>query len=148
MATQVLLLCWLDFKLNITLIHNSSSDRLHVSNAVCKIGSEKHPNDGMECDYDRDNYHQAYHEIENFFILHVKTNLFNPFISLQKFRTDYTFYVFDLSKQKPTKASQPIRLEFKISCMNNVAAYVAYAFELTSKLLSFSSDGQIHFDLL
>ena len=38
---------------------NSVFDRLPISSAVCKIGSEKYPNDGIECDYDRDKYDQA-----------------------------------------------------------------------------------------
>ena len=61
--------------------------RLSVSNAVCKIGSEKYPDDGIECDYDRDKYDQAYSEIENFYQLKSETNLLNPFIDLHKFRT-------------------------------------------------------------
>ena len=35
---------------------NAIFDRLPVSNAVCKIGSEKYPDDGIECDYNRDKY--------------------------------------------------------------------------------------------
>ena len=128
--------------------NNSTFDRLSVSNAVCKIGSEKYPDDGIECDYDRDKYDQAYYEIENFYNLHSESNLLNPFISLHKFRTSYNFYVFDLSKQKPPIASQPIRLEFKFSAAFGVADYVAYALVLTPKLISISSDGQRHFDLL
>ena len=45
---------------------NATFDRLPISNAVCKIGSEKYPDDGIKCDYDRDKYDQAYSEIENF----------------------------------------------------------------------------------
>ena len=45
---------------------NATFDGLSVSNAVCKIGSEKYPEYGIECDYDRDKYDQAYSEIENF----------------------------------------------------------------------------------
>ena len=80
--------------------NNSTFDRLSVSYAVCRIGSEKYPDDGIDCDYDRDKYDQAYYEIENFDNLHSETNLLNPFISLQKFRTENIFYVFDLSEQK------------------------------------------------
>ena len=130
-------------------IHNNATfDRLPVSNAVCKIGSEKYPDDGVECDYDRDKYDQAYSEIENFYTLKSETNLLSPFIDLQKFRTNYNFYVFDLSKQKEQIASQPIRLEFKFSAAIIVADYIAYALVLTPKLISISSDGQRHFDLL
>ena len=91
---------------------NAIFDRLPISNAVCKIGSEKYPDNGIECDYDRDKYDQAFSEIENFYLLKSETNLLNPFIDLHKFRTSYNFYVFDLSKQKDNIASQPIRLEF------------------------------------
>ena len=45
---------------------NAVFDRLPISNAVCKIGSEKYPDDGIECDYHRDKYDQVYSEIENF----------------------------------------------------------------------------------
>ena len=126
---------------------NAVFDRLPISN-VCKIGSEKYPDDGIECDYDRDKYDQAYSEIENFYHLNSETNLLNPFIDLNKFRTNYNFYVFDLSKQKDIIASQPIRLEFKLNAAIDVADYIAYALVLTPKLISISSDGQRHFDLI
>ena len=127
---------------------NAIFDRLPISNAVCKIGSEKYPDDGIECDYDRDKYDQAYSEIENFYLLKSETNLLNPFIDLHKFRTNYNFYVFDLSKQKDPIGSQPIRLEFKFNAAIDVADYIAYALVLTPKLISISSDGQRHFNLL
>ena len=126
---------------------NPKFDRLSVSNAVCKIGSENYPDDGIECDYDRDEYDQAYSEIGNFYHLKTETNLLNLFIDLHKFRTNYNFYVFDLSKQKDQIASQPIRLEFKFNAAFGVADYIAYAIVLTPKLISISSDGQRHFDL-
>ena len=69
-------------------VHNNAVFyRLPISNAVCKIGSEKYPDDGIECDYDRDKYDQAYSEIENFYHLQSETSLLNPFIDLNKFRT-------------------------------------------------------------
>ena len=78
-----------------------------------------------------------------------ETNLLNPFIDLDKFRTNYNFfYVFDLSKQKDNIASQPIKLEFIFNAAIDVADYIAYALVLTPKLISISSDGQRHFDLL
>ena len=67
---------------------------------------------------------------------------------MHRFRTNYNFYVFDLSKQKDQSASQPIRLEFKISAAIDVADYIAYELVLTPKLISISSDGQRHFGLL
>ena len=112
---------------------NATFDRLSVSNAVCKTGSEKYPDDGIECDSDRDKYDQAYSEIENFYHLKSETNLLNPFIDLHKFRRNYNFYVFDLSKQKDQIASQPIRLEIKLNAAFGVADYIAYALVLTNK---------------
>ena len=74
--------------------------------------------------------------------------MLNPFIVSHKFRSSYNFYVFDLSKQKENIASQPIRLEFKFNAAFGVADYIAYALVLTPKLISISSDGQRHFDLI
>ena len=136
-------------KIDSSLVHdNAVFDRLPISNAVCKIGSKNYPDNGVECDYDRDKYDQAYSEIENFYHLNSETNLLNPFIDLNKFRTNYDFYVFDLSKQRDITASQPIRLEFKFNAAIDVADYIAYALVLTPKLISISSDGQKHFDLI
>ena len=86
---------------------NAVFDQIPISNAVCKIGSEKNPDDGIECDYDRDKQDQAYSEFENFNQLKCEANLLNAFIDLHKFRRSFTFYVFDLSKQKDHIASQP-----------------------------------------
>ena len=43
---------------------------------------------------------------------------------------------------------QPIRLEFKFSAAIVVAENIAYAVVLTPKLISISSDGRRHFDLI
>ena len=110
------------------------------------MGSENYPDDGIECNYDRDKYDQAYTETENH--LKSETNLLNPFIDLHKFRRSYNFYVFDLPKQNDHIAGQPIRLEFKFNAAFGVADYIAYALVLTPKLKSINSDGQRHFDIL
>ena len=81
-------------------------------------------------------------------MLKSETNLLIPFIDLHKFRTNYNLYVFVLSKQKDNIASQTIRLEFKFSAAIDVADFIAYALVLTPKLISISSDGQRHFDLI
>ena len=65
---------------------------------------------------ERDNYREAYQEIENFFRLKRETNLLRPFIYLHEFRTKYNFFVLDVSKQKYHIASQPFRIEFIILC--------------------------------
>ena len=74
--------------------NNATFDRLPISNAVFKIGSEMNPDDGIDCDYDRDKYDQAYSEIETFYYLKSETNLLNPFFDLHKFRTNYIFFIY------------------------------------------------------
>ena len=70
---------------------NSIFDQLPISNAVCKKGSEKNPVDGIESDYDRDNYREAYQQIENFYRLHSETNFLRPFIDLHKIAMNFNF---------------------------------------------------------
>ena len=82
--------------------NNATFDSLSVSNAVCKTGSEKYPDDGIECDYERDKYDQAYSELENFYHLKSETNLLNPFIDLHKFRRNNYFY-YSIYPNKKTK---------------------------------------------
>ena len=54
---------------------------------------------------------------------------------------------FDTRCQQNLIAAQPIKVEFKLDGVvsNDINGY---ALELTSKLLSISSDGQRHFDLI
>ena len=61
--------------------NNATFDRLDVRIAVCKLGSEKYPVDAKTCIYDRDKYDQAYHQIENFLMLHTKTNLLKSYFA-------------------------------------------------------------------
>ena len=79
---------------------NATFDRLSVSNAVCKIGSEKDSDDGKECDYDRDKYDQAYSEVENFYIVHSECNLLNPFIDLSNSGEVLTFMYSNYPNKK------------------------------------------------
>ena len=59
----------------------------------------------------------------------------------------YNLYVFGKRYQKNFTNSQPIEVEFKIDGV--VANEVnGYAIVLTNKLVSISSDGQRHFDLI
>ena len=62
---------------------------------------------------------------ENFYRLHTETNLLRPFIDLHRFRTNYNFYVFDLSKQNDHIVSQPVRLEFIFSGAIDVTDFIA-----------------------
>ena len=64
------------------------------------------------------------------FLNNILKQIFKPIIDLDKFRTDYNFYIFDLSKQKEKMAAQPIRLEFKFNDGIGVDDYTAYALVL------------------
>ena len=39
-----------------------------LSQAVCRLGSDRYPNDYINLDYSRNNFHEAYYQIENFFL--------------------------------------------------------------------------------
>ena len=59
----------------------------------------------------------------------------------------YNSYVFDIKYQKNLTISQPIKVEFKFEGVvpneNN-----GYALVLTNNIVSISSDGQRHFELI
>ena len=84
-----------------------------------------------------------------------KDNILPPYISEADFRTSnaaandvgYNLYVFDIRYQKNFTNSQPIKVEFKFEGVvpNDINGY---ALVLTNKLVSISSDGQRHFDLI
>ena len=86
-----------------------------------------------------------------------KNDILKPYTSDHDFRSTnvddageeddsagYTLYVFDTRYQKNLG---PIKNEFKIS-EDNPAGIYGYALVLMNKLVSTSSDGQRHFDLI
>ena len=79
---------------------NGLFDRLPISYAVCKIGSENCPDNGINCDYDRDNYCEAYYEIENFFKQQTLTNILKPLIDLHLFRKLFIILVYLIYQNK------------------------------------------------
>ena len=135
-------------KLNSQVHNNSVFDTLPIIQAQTKIGSENFPENGIMCDYSRYNYSDAYFEIENFFRMYTQTDFLKPIIDYNNFRNNFNFYVFDLNHQKEKIAAQPIRIEFKFSADVIAQNYVAFALVLSNRLVSISSDGQRHFDLI
>ena len=59
----------------------------------------------------------------------------------------YTLYASDIRYQKKLGSAQPIKVEFNFF-ENFPAGIYGYAVVLTKKLVSISSDGQCHFDLI
>ena len=139
---------WNTNKFNSQIHNKSLFDRLNVNYCVCKIGSENFPENGISCDYNRDNYSEAYHEIEIFFIHQTQTTFLKPIIDLDMFRTDFNFNIFDLNNQKEKIAAQPIRIEFIFDGIIRANVYTSFALVLSNRLVSVSSDGQRHFDLI
>ena len=133
-------------------LNNDTFCRLPVVSAQCIIGTEKYPDAGILLNYDDDDYSQGYHQIKEAFRALTKDAILQPYFSEADFRTsnvaaneiDYNLYVFDIRCQKNFTNSQPIKVEFKFEGDD----INGYALVLTNKLVSISSDGQRHFDLI
>ena len=136
-------------------LNNCTFCRLPVVSAQCSIGTEKYPDAGILLTYDDDDYSQGYHQIEEAFRALTKDDFLQPYISEADFRTSnvaandigYNLYVFDIRYQKNFTNSQPIKVNFNFEgVVPNDTSW--YALVLTNKLISLSSDGQRHFDLI
>ena len=137
-------------------LNNDTFCRLPVISAQCVIGTEKYPDAGILLNYDDDDdYSQGYHQIKEVFRALTKDDILQPYISEEDFRTSnvraadigFNLYVFDIRYQKNYTASQPIKVEFKIDGVVPINVN-GYALVLTNKLVSISSDGRRHFDLI
>ena len=136
-------------------LNNDAFCRLAIVIAQCIVGTEKYPDAGILLNYDDDDYSQGYHEIKEAFEALSRDNILQPYISEDDFRSSnvaandvgYNLYVFDIRYQKNFTASQPIKVEFKFDGVvpNNVNGY---ALVLTNILVSISTDGQGHFELI
>ena len=83
-----------------------------------------------------------------------KDDILEPYISDNDFRSyndcnniGYILYVFDIRYRKNFESAQPIKVEFKFDGVISAGIY-GYALVLTNRLISISSDGQRHFDLI
>ena len=136
-------------------LNNGTFRRLPVVSAQCIIGMEKYPDAGILLNYDDYDYSQGYHKIKKAFKALTKDDILQPFISEADFRRSnvaakdigYNLYVFDIRYQKTFTNSQPTKVEFNFEGVvpNDINGY---ALVLTNKLVSISSDGQRHFDLI
>ena len=134
-------------------LNNNTFFRLPVISAQCVTGTEKYPDAGILLIYNNDDYAQGYHQIKEAFKALTKDDILQPYISDEFFRSSnvaaddvgYNLCIFDIRYQKNYTTSQPIEVEFEFDGVvpDNVNALV-----LTNKLISISSDGQRHFDLV
>ena len=137
-------------------LNNDSFCRIPVVIAQCVIGTEIYLDACILLKYDDDDdYSQGYHQSKEAFRALRKDDILQPYISQEDFRSSnvrvadvgYNLHVFDIRYQKNFENAQPIKVEFKFNGVvpNDVNGY---ALVLTNKLVSISSDGQRHFDLI
>ena len=135
-------------------LNNDTFVRLPVISAQVVIGTERYPDSGILLNYDDDDYSQGYGLIKEAFRALTKDDILKPYITADDFRSSiednnigYNIYAFDIRYQKIFENAQPVKVEFKFS--ENIAAEIyGYALVLTNRLVSISSDGQRHFDLI
>ena len=136
-------------------LYNDTFCRLLVLSAQAIIGTEKNPDAGILLNFKDDDYSQGYSQLKEDFTTLTKDDILQPSISGDDFTSSNVraddvgnnLYVFDKSDQQTFTASQPFKVEFKFDGvlpkdMNG------YGLVLTDKLISISSDGNRHFDLL
>ena len=138
--------------------NNDTYYRRSVVNAQFIIGSEKFPDAGINCKYAIDDYSQAYGEIVSRFRHLAKDNNLQPYITQKYFLTPnfyrdgnpgYILYVFDIRHHQDYSSAPPIKVRFNFGPPVLIATnLVGYALLLKNKLLSVSSDGERHFDLI
>ena len=136
-------------------LNNDTFYRLPDVSAQCVIGTEKDPDAGILLNFDDDDYSQGCHQFKEAFKALTKDDILQPYISDDDFRSSnaaandvgYNLYVFDIRYQKNFTISQPNKVEIKFDGVvpNDINGY---ALVLTNKLVSISSDGQRHFDLI
>ena len=135
-------------------LNNDTFYRPPVISAQCIIGTEKYPDSAVLLNYNDGNYSEGYAQIKEAFRALSKDDIPKPYISDNDFRSTndgnnigYNLYVFDIRYQKFFEDSQPMKVEFKFDRVIPARTY-GYALVLTNKLISISSVGQRHFDLI
>ena len=135
-------------------LNNDTFFRPPVISAQCIIGTEKYPDWAILLNYNDDDYSQGYSQIEETFRALSKDDILKPYRSDNDFRSTkdgnnigYKLHVFDIRYQKNFESAQPIKVEFKFDGVITAGIY-GYALVSTTKLISISSDGQRHFDLI
>ena len=138
-------------------IQNLNNDILYrppVTSAQCTIGTEKYPDSAILLNYNDDDYSQWYGLLEEAFKALIKDDIVEPYKSEHDFGTSnddnnigHNLYVFDIRYQKNFESAQPIKVEFNFDGVVPAGIY-GYASVLTNRLISISSDGQRHFDLI
>ena len=125
-----------------------------VTSAQCNIRTEKYPDSAILVTYNDDDYSQGYALIKEAFKALTKDDILQPYISENDFISSNdgdnignNLYVFEKRYQKNCESAQLVKVEFKFDGIVRAGMY-GYALVLTNKLISISSNGQHHFDLI
>ena len=135
-------------------LNNDTFYRLPVISAQCIIGTENYPDSAILLNFIDDEYCQGYSQIKEAFTALTHDDVLTPYISDHHFTSSndgnnigYNLYVFDMRYQENFESAQPNKVKFKIGGFVPAGIY-GCALVLTKKLISISSDGQRHFDLI
>ena len=135
-------------------LNNDTFNRPPVTSASVVIGTERCPDNNLLIKNDDDDYSQRYGQIKEAFKALTQDDIHQSYISEHDFRSSnvgdkigYGFYAFNIRYQKTFESAQPIEVEVDFS-ENIPAGIYGYAFALTNRLVSKSSDGQRMFDLI
>ena len=129
--------------------------RIPVVSVQAAISTEIYPNAAIMLNYNDDDYSHGYAQTKEAFRALTKDDMLQPFISDDIFRSsivsavDFSsnLYVFDIRYQQIFTASQPSKVELNFDgVVPNVIN--GYALVLMNKLVSISSDGHRHYDLI
>ena len=136
-------------------LNNATFCRLHVTSVQAVIWTERYPDTGILLKYDDDDYSQCYSQSKEVFRALTIDVILKPYISDDDFRCSnvgaddvgYNLFVFDIRYQQSFTASHPIKVEWSFDGVvpNDIKGF---ALVLTNNLVSLSSDGQRHFDLI
>ena len=135
-------------------LNNDTLYRPAVISAQCIIGTEKFSDSALLLNFIDDEYNKAYGQTKEAFKALRKDAILQLSIIDNDFRSSrddydigYNLYVFDKRYRKKLESAQPIKKEIKFDGVVGAGIY-GYALVLTNKLVSISSDGQRHFDLI
>ena len=104
--------------------------------------------------YNVDDYSQGFAQIKGAFRTLSEDDILKQYKSDHDFRSSndgnsigYNMNVFDIRYQKNFESAQPIKVGIKFDGVIPAGIY-GYALVLTNRIISMSSDGQRHFDLI
>ena len=133
-------------------LNNDTFCRLPVTNSQGIIRMKKYPDASIIRNYKDVDFFQGYYQIEE---ASTRDDILQPFISDRDFRSSNiraddvgcNLSVFDIRCQQNLKASQPIKVDFKVDGLipNDINGY---ALVLTNELISVRSDEQRYFELI